>query len=602
MPRRCKIDPISLGSRSDSAPMRKEVQFRHSFPNSVHSDGVDRQRVSHTYRVCPTSLKWNLDCAGVAAPWAGRCVGSASRIEGTRKRCTTLFALVLGVISLLNPALSQTIEWVKPGDGIPFASGRAIAQDDDSNSYVTGHFRTSATIGSFDLTSNGVIAIFVAKYDVGGNVLWAKSVEGPSDTGVSGIAVDSQGSCYIAGGFWQTMTFGPDILTSSGSRDVYVAKFDTDGTILWARSGGGTADDIAAAIAVDSIGNSFLTGRFGDTADFGPYSITSTAGSDIFVAMYDGNGNVLWANSAGGLSFNQGSGIAVDNAGNGYVSGWFSGTVEFGPFSLTSVGSIDLFVAKYDPTGQVLWVRSAGGNPAGAYGVAISVDAAENSYVTGHYHGTVTFGTFALTSPFLLNDFFVAKYSSAGNVLWARSAGATEFGIGEAIAVDTAGNSYLAGWYAGAATFGPYALHSAGARDIFVAKYDSDGNVRWADSSGGTADDRGRGVVVDGTGHSYVTGFFHGTADFGPFQVSTSGTGGGAFVAKYNDPFCGDGIVDTGEACDGADIGICITNCLSDCTCENVEMIPAVSDWGMIAMALLISTAGAILVRVRTSV
>ena len=262
--------------------------------------------------------------------------------------------------------------------------------------------------------------------------------------------------------------------------------------------------------------------------------------------------DLVWAKRAGGTSSDSGAGIALDGAGNSYVTGAFIGSATFGPgetneTTLTSAGDDDIFVAKYDASGDLVWAKRAGGTGFDA-GIGIAVDGSGNSYVTGFFQGSATFGpgetneTTMTSAGFI--DIFVAKYDASGDLVWAKQAAGsrgatTDFGQG--IAVDGAGNSYITGRFQGSAAFGAgetneTTLTSAGISDIFVAKYDASGDLVWAKRAGGTSRDSGEGIAVDGSGHSYVTGYFEDSATFGPGETNeTTLTGAGdrdIFVAK----------------------------------------------------------------------
>src|SRR2546427_6466138 len=188
-----------------------------------------------------------------------------------------------------------------------------------------------------------------------------------------------------------------------------------------------------------------------------------------------------WAAKIGGGLDQGGSSIAVDAAGNSYVAGVFLGTATFGTTSLTSHGEEDAFLAKYDASGNLLWAKRGGGSYEDfIFGNA--VDGAGNCYVSGAFDGQATFGNITLTNkvdPSGQNG-FIAKYDSAGNVLWAIQISGTENNVAIGIAVDSSGNVYATGDFAGTADFGSTSLTSnAGGNDIFVAKYGSDGNLIW---------------------------------------------------------------------------------------------------------------------------
>jgi hypothetical protein len=288
---------------------------------------------------------------------------------------------------------------------------------------------------------------------------WVKQAGGADGgAGGSGIAVDSAGNSYVTGEFWGTVTFGAGAanettLTSVGDTDLFVAKYSSSGELTWVKQAGGVYAANSNAIAVDSAGNSYVTGNFihGDIT-FGAGEANETTlfegvWTTIFVAKYNGTtGELLWAKQAENRSDlwyqtgDRARGIAVDSAGNNYVTGEFSGTATFGAgeaneTTLTSAGAMfSIFVAKYNgTTGEVFWAKQAGGinlHSDSMYGWAIAVDSSGNSYVTGWFDNTVTLGAgeaneTTLASAGAISSLFVAKYNgTTGEVLWAKQAGA----------------------------------------------------------------------------------------------------------------------------------------------------------------------------------
>ncbi|UCE58519.1 MAG: hypothetical protein JSU63_13875 [Phycisphaerales bacterium] len=303
-------------------------------------------------------------------------------------------------------------------------------------------------------------------------------------------------------------------------------------SIEWAVSSGGTLYDWVGDIDVDVAGNTYITGMFEGTATFGSITLTAAGERDVFVAKYDAAGNVVWASSAGGaLSTGSGRAIAADASGNSYVTGNYEGTVTFGSFTLPDSGDrSDIFVAKYDSSGSVAWVHSFGA-PYHDEGTGIDVDAAGNVYMMGNYCcGDLDFGSFTLSAGH--HRVFLVKYDADGNALWGQQSEATFLDWGEGVAVDPAGNSYLTGNFEQSTSFGAFTLNSVGDWDVFVAKYDSSGNVLWAISAGGIEADRGRAIGIDAAGNSYITGTFEGTATFGPFTLTADGLD--PYVAKFD--------------------------------------------------------------------
>ncbi len=358
------------------------------------------------------------------------------------------------------------------------------------------------------------------------DLYWAKSMGGASGDVGFDIVVDTAGIVYTTGFFQRTAIFGNNILTSAGGTDIFVVKQDFTGTVLWATSMGGSAlgEEIGRSIAVDETGNIYTTGHFVGMARFGDITLTSAGQRDIFVIKQDSSGNVLWAQSFGGSNVDDVyDGISVDAGGNVYTTGFFQGTANFGDFTLTSVGDEDIFVAKQDSTGKVLWAQAMGGPSVdSAYGIAM--DRVGNVYITGSFRGTAIFGSTTLTSGGV-RDIFVIKLDSNGNVLWARDMGrgSSLFNDVYGIAVDDAHNVYTTGFFQGTATFSTTASTSAGLGDVFVVKQDSGGNVLWAQAFGGSSNDVGKGIAIDRAGYVYTTGSFQETATFGNITLHAAG-------------------------------------------------------------------------------
>jgi len=399
---------------------------------------------------------------------------------------------------------------------------------------------------------------------LGQTLNWATRAGGTSTDLGGSVAIDSTGNSFMTGAFMGTATFGAGeanqtMLTSVGNQDIYVAKYDNVGQLLWAKQAGAAGFDEGRAITVDGSGNAYVTGSYrGGAATFGvgePNETTlANAGStnEIFVARYDSTGQLVWATRAGGTSHDGGRGIVVNNLGNIIVTGSFEGSATFGPSEanetiLASAGASDIFVARYNNAGQLTWATRAGGADFDETNHSAAFDSSGNSYIAGIFRGSATFGPGEVNETLLTSagggDIVVAKYDSAGQLIWATRAGGTGFDNGEGVVIDSLGNSYVTASFSSTATFGPgevneTLLTSAGGGDIVVAKYDSAGQLIWATHAGGTGNDAGLGIGIDASGNSYVTGVFSSTATFGLGEANettlTSAGNGDSFVAKFD--------------------------------------------------------------------
>ena len=260
----------------------------------------------------------------------------------------------------------------------------------------------------------------------------------------------------------------------------------------------------------------------------------------IIFSLHVHSQNWLLARAATGSGQQEGLSIATDASGNVFVTGYFaSPTITFGTTTLTNAGQYDIFLVKYDGTGNVLWAKSAGGT-GGDEGWSVSTDASGNVFATGVFSSpTITFGTTTLTNAGIA-AIFIVKYDGAGNVLWAKSAGGIGGDGGYSVATDVAGNVFATGVFSSPTiTFGTTTLTntSGGYADIFLVKYDGIGNVLWAKNAGGTVDDYGWSAATDVSGNVFVTGYFtSATITFGTTTLINNSFAGmeDIFLVKYD--------------------------------------------------------------------
>jgi hypothetical protein len=285
---------------------------------------------------------------------------------------------------------------------------------------------------------------------------------------------------------------------------------------------GGTGNDSSGNIGVDASGNVYSAGHFVGMADFDPGpGTTILTGFGTFVQKLDGDGNFLWAKGTVGAGADA---IAVDASGNVYVTGGFSGTVDFDPgagtTNLTPAGGQDIFVQKLDSDGIFLWAVAMGGSETDA-GRDITVDASGNVYTTGKFEGTADFDPGAGTANLSafgssLSDVFVSKLDSSGVFVWAGGMGGSGSDEGLDIAVDASGNVHTTGRMGGTGDFDPGAGTVNLIGNIFVSKLNSSGSFLWAKAIDATSSGTGQNVALDNSGNVYTVGDFSATADFDP--------------------------------------------------------------------------------------
>ena len=369
-----------------------------------------------------------------------------------------------------------------------------------------------------------------------------------------------------------TAKFHPTPLESRTSSPALAASTNVTATVYsWAKTWGGSSDDGANHVAVDGSGNLYVAGDFVGTVDFDPDPVktdfhTSHQGTiDAYLSKFDSTGAFQWAKTWGGSGRDTAYGVGVDSLGNAYIVGPFRYTVDFDPdptgtatFTSNAGGENNIYLSKFTPDGTFQWVKTWGPTYGSAEGYNVVVYG-NYLYVAGDFRGDCDFNPWGApdvhlkhgTAPYGF-DAFLSKFDLNGNFQWAKTWGGEGYDDGPGVAVDGSGNVYVAGMYASQTiNFDPaegsgglgYPAHDSGILvDVFLSKFDSNGNFQWVRTWGGQGTDDATGtVVVDGSNNVYVTGRFASVnCDFNPDPVITdthSSNGAGvfdAFLSKFD--------------------------------------------------------------------
>ena len=374
---------------------------------------------------------------------------------------------------------SGNVLWAVSAGGSDDDYGESVSTDSYGNIYITGMFRSSSvTFGSTILTNSGGYDVYVTKYNSSGTVLWSVSAQGGGNEYGNSIAADASGNVYVTGQYESSpVIFGSFSLVNMGTRDMFLVKYNSAGVVVWANRAGGAQEDQGYGVAADNSGNVFLTGVFGSASiTFGSTTLSNSGVTDLFLVKYNASGAVVWAKSAGGTNTEWTFGISVDLPGNAFITGYFqSPTIQFGSFTLINSGSSgsgakDIYIAKYDPAGTVLWAKNAKGTNDDS-GRGISTDPFGNVYITGDFLSQkLIFGTDTLVNSGGY-DTYVAKYDQNGSVAWAKNMIGAYSEDGFGISVDGAGNVYHTGRFQSSPLdFDGNQLFCAGSLNVFVGK------------------------------------------------------------------------------------------------------------------------------------
>jgi hypothetical protein len=391
-----------------------------------------------------------------------------------------------------------------------------------------------------DLTAYQRASTEVTIYEYNG---WAKTWGGANwDGGGMDVATDYYGNAYVVGEFQETVDFDPgdgvEERVSNGSRDAYLAKFDSNGALVWVRTWGGAILDSAYGVAVNTEGDPFVTGAFNGTVDFDPGSgveeHNSVGSGDGYVSSFDRDGNFKWVSTWGDINYDSGWAIAVDYSSYVYATGSYNS---------------DIYITKFSPDGSFGFGTIIGG--AGSdNGRGISRNNDGRLLVGGSFEGTVDFDPDPVGEDIHVGagslDAFLCSFDKDGDFLWAKTWGST--GLDEAMDVEIHGINtiFAVGRFDGSVDFDPdpvgEEIHdSAGWQDAFMSKFDGDGEFEFAKTWGAPGAylewEYAEGVAIGNTLDVYVCGRFGTTVDFDPGSGTTELASNGvvdAYVVKFN--------------------------------------------------------------------
>lgn len=436
--------------------------------------------------------------------------------------------LFLSLLSGKN-IFSQTATWTSAvcGDSTEETFLTGICSDKFGNIYASGNFSSQyLTLGSVTLTNqnynpyNNGADIFIVKYDQAWQVIWAKDITGYY-IGASGLSCDSLGNVFISGVFQDEIDL--DTLTLIGPSSVgqiFLAKFDVNGTVQWGRSTGSPKELRSSGIACDPNGNVSWSGYFqGDSLIFSPaviYNSQLNCGYgncfDVYIVKYDASGDLMWAKSGGGPEGDIPQPICCDPFGNTYIAGYYSnGPPVFGQITLPTHTPIKnhIFFVKYDAAGNVVWARTDDSSE-GLYAKGLASDASGNIFLAGVNGDIMHFDTVTVnyTGYNCWGDnpcwhSYIVKFNSSGQACWAWEATGNAYDVCEAVGCDALGNVYISGNFSETSiTIGNISANNYdpwSGSDVFLAKLTSAGVPVWIKDAGGSDTERGFSIAANGT-------------------------------------------------------------------------------------------------------
>ena len=384
-----------------------------------------------------------------------------------------------GDIFLVKYDAEGNVLWAKSFGGYSDDIAMSVSSDPLGNLIIAGGFDSpSLTFGTITLVNDSAYDAFVVKFDNSGNVLWAKNTGGAFSAGSSNVVTDAFCNVFMTGSFFYNIKFA-DITLTCSDIGMFFVKFDPEGNVLWANEAEGI-DGEGFMSATDFDGNFFISGDFySDTLTFHEIKLVNTGERDIFVAKLNASGDFLWAKKAGGVSFNWGCGVATDSLGNVVITGWVYGQqhVYFDSINF-EVGNSCIYTAKYDPSGNILWVKTTHGNKLDR-GSSIATDSYGNVFTSGQISSEYLYIDDNLfINPPMINNIITIKYNASGKFEWAKIVEGGNCAIEVYSTCAIARDVIIAGiFHSQTLTFGNSTLINANnttsTSDVFLAKMDN---------------------------------------------------------------------------------------------------------------------------------
>lgn len=442
-------------------------------------------------------------------------------------------------VALSGQASAQVFDWANESGGLGLDVGRAVATDPEGNVVMVGSYSGIATFGDTVLVGLGGPDAFIGKYTAEGQLLWMQTVRGPAEDLARGVTTDHEGNIFVTGHFTHRAYF---ILTdtdtleliSAGGKDIFIAKYSPEGELIWAERAGGPADDTGTDIQWHRYANRLvISGGFQGRGTFDNVAVLATGLTDVFVLAMDGNGIALWVRNGGGPQHDVAASVAIDPAGQRiYITGDYFGNALFSGNALISEGSSDVFIACYDIHGTLQWVKSFGGHNLDV-ATKVRCDLQGNVYMAGHYQMTTVFGPYSATSRGY-NDVFLTKLNGAnGEVSWLRSMGGTDLETCQGLAVDWDGTAYVTGMFDTRLISAQDTLFGNG-YDIFIACLDPSGHTRYLKGAGAGNADIPMGICFGADQSLFITGFYYFFAEFDGVTIGNA-LNGDIFLARLTD-------------------------------------------------------------------
>lgn len=439
-------------------------------------------------------------------------------------------ALALGCTTEEAPPPAGSAFSIRAG-GMSCDRGIEVATSGSGDIALVGTFEGTVDLGGGPLVSAGSTDIAFATWDAEGKPGASVRFGSAAQDGAPRIVAAGEDAWVIAVNTQSEIDLGGGPLTPPGAAGAAIGKLDADGKHVYSTMLGATVSGMAAG-GGDTL---VVTGSYSGMLVLGDTTLTSVGATDVFVAKLDGKGAVVWARSFGSAGLESGMDVAVDGSGNILLGGGMLAPVDFGGGPITIAGGVDAVLVKLDADGNHVFTKTFG-DVADQVIQAVAADAQGNILFGGLFEGRLDFGSGELASQG--RDLFLGKLDPSGAELWTRTFRLTSAEWDDSaprIAADPKGGLVVTGTFTEAVNLGGPALEAAGQTDVYFARYDAAGKHVQSRAIGDASYQLAGGVAVDRGGAAAITGSFYGTIDFGQGPLETAGDCD-IFLARFPAP------------------------------------------------------------------
>lgn len=447
------------------------------------------------------------------------------------------FALLL--FSCNTIVFSQTFGWVKTFGDDSFDRGIDICVDDYGDVITTGFTEGVVEYEQGDpnsvISGFGIEDVFTTKHSPNGDLYWNGLIGGLYNEFPIGVTTDSERNVISVGRFHNVVDFDPGIgqfnITPVDFYDIYISKLDPNGNLIWVKSIGSDNMDAPTSVALDSDNNIYFTGYSYGYIDVDPGPSSTFVTSDFFVVKLTPEGEFVWVQTFNGAGTNSCGDMVIDDEDNLILTGVLDGTVDFDPgpnaYELSKNGPVDIFICKIDSSGTFQWAKQIGNF--GGYGQSFALDngPSEELFLTGYYSGTLDFDPGVGVNSSTSNgsdDTYILKLNSSGDFEWVKTFGGTGDEWSHAVAAGPYGDVYVTGRFQDTLDVDPNAgvqtFISEGMHNMFVSRFDSNGDLVSSAHISGANYVCGFGLAIGHSGEVYCTGDFMTTVDFDPSNLN----------------------------------------------------------------------------------